>query len=88
MKNLKSVICVALLVTALSATTSATAKTGQISTTKTGQISTTKTGQISTTKTGQISTTKTGQISTTRAGMISMNGFQILDLLVTFIIVW
>jgi len=88
MKNLKSIICAALLVTALSVSTFATTKSGQISTTRTGQISTTKTGQISTTKTGQISTTRTGQISTTGAGLISVNGFQLLDLLVTFINVW
>jgi hypothetical protein len=79
MKNVKTVTCAALLVTALCPIFVAA---------KSGQISTTKTGQISTTKFGQISTTKTGQISTTRTGIISINGVQLLDLLVTFINVW
>jgi len=89
MKNFKSAICAVLLVTALSATTFA--KTGVISTTKAGVISTTKTGVISTTgsRSGVISTTRIGVISTTRVNpSTDMNGFQLLDLLVTFINIW
>ena len=89
MKNLKSGICAALLVTALSSTTFA--KTGLISTTKTGLISTTKTGLISTTKTGLISTTgsRSGLISTTGVNSSTgMSRFELLDLLVTFISLW
>jgi len=89
MKNLKSAICAVLLGTALSATTFA--KPGVISTTKAGVISTTKTGVISTTgnRSGVISTTRTGVISTTRVNSSTdVNGFQLLDLLVTFINIW
>jgi hypothetical protein len=93
MKNLKAVVCAALLVTSLSATTFA--KTGTISTTKSGTISTTRTGTISTTSTGSItplgtiSTTRTGTISTTRVNFSTgMSGFQLLDFLFTFINVW
>lgn len=86
MKNLKSAVCAVLLVTALSATTFA--KTGVISTTKAGVISTTKTGVISTTsnRSGVISTTRGGLIPTNRVQ--DMNGFQLLDLLFTFINIW
>ena len=66
MKNLKTVVCAALLVTVLSITTFA--KTGTISATKAGTISATRTGTISATGTG---TSKTGTISATRTGTIS-----------------
>jgi len=79
MKNAKSIVWAAVVITALSTTT--LAKAGTISTTtRTGTISTTKTGTISTTRTGTISTTRTGTISTTRTGL---DRFSFVELLLT-----
>lgn len=72
MKNLKPVVCAAILVTALSAPT--LAKTGTISATKAGTISATRTGTISATGSG---TPKTGTISATRTGTISATQFSL-----------
>jgi hypothetical protein len=89
MKTLKSILCAATLVLAISAPT--LAKTGIISTTRTGIISTTRTGIISTTKTGPgtISTTRTGIISTTRAeSTINSDRFWVIELLLTVVGPW
>jgi len=70
MKNVKAVVCVALLTMALSTTTFA--KTGTISATKFGTISATRVGTISATgtpRTGTISATRTGTISATQFGV-------------------
>lgn len=75
MKNLKSTVCAALLVTIMSATTFA----------KTGTISTTKTGTISTTRTGTISTTRTGTISTTQ---VTVDRFSLVQLLLVVLRPW
>jgi hypothetical protein len=69
MKNLVSIICTGVLLTALHAP--ALAKSGVISTTKSGVISTTKTGTISTTITETTSGNRFGTISTTRSGVVS-----------------
>ena len=89
MKNVKVIVGVALLVTAISGTTFG--KTGTISTTKAGTISTTRTGTISTTATG---TSRTGTISTTRTGTISLpiafsvDRFSLIELLLTALRPW
>lgn len=69
MSTLKTILCTAILVLAMS--TTGIAKSGTISTTKTGVISTTRTGTISTTTVGTVSNSRTGTISTTRTGVIS-----------------
>lgn len=92
MKNLKTIVCAAMLAMAVSATTFA--KTGTISTTKAGTISTTKIGTISTTgsgpnRTGTISTTRTGTISTTSIDAINgIDRFSLIQLLVSALRVW
>jgi len=91
MKNVKAIVCAAILIMAVSVSTFA--KTGTISTTKAGTISTTKTGTISTTRAGTISTTRTGTISTTRIGSISttragVDVFSFVELLSAALQLW
>jgi hypothetical protein len=69
-KNLKLVVCAALLVTALFETTHA--KTGTISATKAGTISATRIGTNTATGSG---TARIGTISATRTGTISASRF-------------
>jgi len=88
MKNLKAVVCAALLVTALFTTTFA--KTGTISATKAGTISATRTGTISATgsgtpRQGTISATRTGTISATRFGV---NQFLLIELVLASLRLW
>ena len=88
MKNVKSVVCAALLVMALFATTFA--KTGTISATKAGTISATRTGTISATGSG---TSRTGTISATRTGTISatqfrVDRFSLIELLLASLLAW
>jgi len=90
MKNVRLIVCVALLVFALAANT--LGKTGTISTTKIGTISTTRTGTISTTvsgtsRTGTISTTRTGTISTTTFDL-RVNRFSLVELLLEALRSW
>ena len=87
MKNLKPVVCAALLMTALSTTTFA--KIGTISTTKAGTISTTRTGTISTTANG---TQRPGTISTTQTDTSStgfgVDRFSLVELLYSALRLW
>lgn len=76
MKNVKAIVCAAILIMAVSVSTFA--KTGTISATKAGTISTTKTGTISTTRTGIISTTRIGTISTTRVGVDTLSFVELM----------
>ena len=94
MKKLQPIVCIGILVLAMSG--SALAKPGTISTTKAGTISTTKTGIISTTRTGVISTTAE-TISTTRTGLISTpntnsvtgsDRFSFVELLISVLSQW
>ena len=88
MKNVKSIVLAAVLVTGISATT--WGKTGTISTTKTGTISTTRTGTISTTASGTshgtISMTRTGTISSTRIAV--SDRFSLVELLLAALRPW
>lgn len=87
MKNLKGILCTAMLVLAISAPV--LAKGGIIPTTKSGTIPTTKSGTIPTTRTGTIPTTRTGVIPTTITGLNSrIDRFSMIELLWSVIGTW